>query len=316
MASNKGLMVAVACGMSLGLLGVQTVHAAVTTEWNESTDPDALYGRCDHVGTSALASRIGAVYAEGETLANVLAITVLACGSGPGGSGKVPCPPGSPYAYCLASSNDGVGNKYLFGVLRVAPGNDPNLPYTGCPASAQPKPKLRLLRLAGRDPRRINGIVTLSCQAATAPGLAPTTVAQCPAGPHPYAYCLQTANDGYGNAVRIGVVAANGAGDPYGLYGECDTGFQSYGFPWGFGRKSDLVRAVGRSVDNLRSMDILSCGPRWGYGPAMPSDRLEARPCSDLVQAGWMYPLMAGRYDYCIWGVDSRRNAVVVGVNN
>lgn len=160
---------------------------------------------------------------------------------------------------------------------------------------------MRLLRLADRNPRRINGIVTLSCRAATTPGLAPTTVVKCPAGPHPYAYCLQTANDGFSNAVRIGVVAANGAGDPYGLYGECDTGFNSYGFPWGFGRKSDLVQAVGRPLESLRSIDILACGPRWAYGPAMPSDRLEAISCQELERIGWFYPGMAARYDYCIW---------------
>lgn len=186
MANRNRFMVAVAWGMALTLAGGQSVQGAVTTEWNESTDPDALYGRCGPNITSTVASRIGAVYAEGETLANVLAITVLSCGTSPGGIGKTPCPQGSPYAYCLTTDNDGLGNRVLFGVLVAGPANNPNLPYTGCPAGAQLKPKVRLLRLADRDPRRINGIVTLSCRAATTPGVAPITVVKCPAGPHPY----------------------------------------------------------------------------------------------------------------------------------
>lgn len=287
------------------------------TEWNKSPDPDALYGYCDpgRIG-SAIGAKLGHLYQVGETLANVIAIQVISCKpfGGGGGTSKVACPPGIPYAYCVANDNDGIGNAIHFGVLKVDAATDPNARYTGCPASAQTRSKLAIVRLARRDPLNINGIVTLSCSAATSPGPASVSTVDCPAKPHPYAYCLRASNDGAGNDVTVGVVAANGPGDPYALYGECNTLFADFGIQPGLRRKSSLVTDVGRSVRSLRSIDLMGCNVRSGWGPAMPS-KLEARSCAYLSSIGWMDPLMARRYDYCIWGVDGRGNALLAGVN-
>jgi hypothetical protein len=287
------------------------------TAWNASPDPDALYGYCDPGGIgSAIGAKLGHLYQAGETLANVIAIQVLSCKpfTGGGGTSKVACPPGTPYAYCVANDNDGIGNAIYFGILKVDATTDPTARYTGCPAGAQLRSKLDIVRLARRDPLRINGIVTLSCRATATPGPASVSTVDCPAKPHPYAYCLRASNDGSGNDVTVGVVAANGPGDPYALYGECNTLFADFGIEPGLRHKSRLVTDVGRSIRSLRSIDLLGCNARWGWGPAMPA-KLEARSCVYLSSIGWMDPLMARRYDYCIWGVDSRGNGILAGVN-
>jgi hypothetical protein len=84
-----------------------------STGWNWSPDPNAQYGLClsGSIG-SALGLKMGHVYAVGETAENILAITVLNCTpfSG-GGAHKVPCPSGSPYAFCTNTGNDGLGNN-------------------------------------------------------------------------------------------------------------------------------------------------------------------------------------------------------------
>ncbi|NML18195.1 hypothetical protein [Azohydromonas caseinilytica] len=316
---STGALAAAHAAALLALAPAQAPGAAAAlpppTEWNESPDPDGLYGYCEP-GGSALGAKSGQVYGVGETLAQVIAIKVLSCRpyTGGGPTFKVPCPRGTPYAYCVANDNDGIGNDIYFGILKADATTDPNAPYAGCPAGARLKPKLDIVRLAGRDPTRINGIVTLSCRAAVAPGSASVAVADCPAGPHPYAYCLRASNDGAGNDVTVGVVGANGPGDPHALYGECNTQFAAYGIQPGFRPKTSLVTAVGRSIRSLRSIDLMGCNARSGWGPAMPA-KLEARSCVYLSSIGWMNPLLARRYDYCIWGVDARGNAVLAGVN-
>jgi hypothetical protein len=321
-------MRAVAVVPAAALLAMPAVQAEETsaapraafrtpTAWNESPDPDALYGYCDpdRIG-SAIGAKPGHLYQVGETLANVIAIEVLSCKPfrGGGGTSKVACPPGTPYAYCVANDNDGIGNAIYFGILKLDATTDPTARYTGCPVGARLKSKLDLVRLAHGDPLNINGIVTLSCRAAVAPGPASVSTVDCPAKPHPYAYCLRASNDGLGNDVTVGVVAANGPGDPYALYGQCNTLFAEYGIQPGFRRKSNLVTDVGHSIRSLRSIDLLGCNVRSGWGPAMPA-KLEAQSCVYLSSIGWMDPLMARRYDYCIWGVDGRGNAVLAGVN-
>jgi hypothetical protein len=297
------------------------------TGWNWSPDPYALYGRClpDSIG-AGMSSKIRHVYEVGKTAENILAITVLSCTgfSGPGNTRIIPCPSGSPYAFCTENDNDGAGNKIILGILKKNAITDPNGLYVGCPTGAQLRPKITLLKLArlnGRtshlpprpprgslDPRRINGIVTLSCAAATAPDFTPPTQARCPDRPHPYAYCLGTPNDGKGNAVTIGVVAANGADDPYALYGECDNQLDLYGIKPGFHTKSSLVEAVGRSLRDVRSIDLLGCTEPGGTN--VPPD-LEVTSCTTAHVGS----IGGGHYDYCIWGTDALGNGLAAGVN-
>jgi len=283
--------------------------AASGIAWNNSPDPNALYGFCSP-GGSGLGSKPGVLFGIGETLTNVLAVTVLDCRPFTGGgTAKVNCPAGSPYAYCTSTGNDGLGNKIELGILKLDATTNPTGLYTGCPGGAQLKSKLRLATLGKAGPRRIKGIVTLACGPATQPSLTNPTVVNCPAGPNPYGTCLSTPNDGFGNAVTIGVVTVREAGDPYDLYGQCNTQYPSFGIQPGFKSKSTLVTAVGRSLANVRSIDILTCNAPAGFGSGWPSN-LNAGSCS-LVS-----PSFTSRYDYCIWGTDSKGNGVLAGVNN
>lgn len=291
------------------LLAIAQSAAAQPTSWNNLPDPYGLYGLCSATN-SAIRNKASHVFEVGESLVNVLAITVLNCTaySGGGGTNKVSCPDGSPYAYCTRNYNDGGGNDILLGILKTDSAADPNGAYTGCPDGAKLQSKLRLIKLANKDPRLLKGIVTLNCGAATqAKQTKPTQVA-CPSGPNPYSLCLNTPNDGFGNAVTIGVVSTRDQGDAYGLYGECEGAVNTYGILPGFYPKSSLVTGVGRSLASVRTIDLLGCGVPSGMN--LP-ENLHAGSCSEIgLNSAW-----AEHYNYCIWGTDEKGNGVVAGVN-
>lgn len=292
------------------LLAATQASVAVPTEWNSSPDVNGLYGFCLSGGIgSGLGMKANHVFGVGETLTEVLAITVLNCQpfTGGGPALKVPCPAGSPYAYCVNNDNDGAGNDITLGILKRNQTTGPTTNYSGCPAGSRLASKFRILKLAGRDPRLVKGLVTLSCAAATQPRQTKPTVVPCPAGPHPYGYCLSTPNDGYGNAITLGVVTVDDAGDPYGLYGECITTLSQYNIKSGFTPKISLVTAVGRTLDNVRTIDMLACLPPAGFGQTFPSRLQIGGVCAT-------HPA-ASRYDYMICGKDAKGNGVVAGVN-
>jgi hypothetical protein len=273
-----------------------------------SPDPYALYGLC-LPGDSGLGSKIYQVLAVNEKLANVVAIQVLRCQPfTDGGPVKVACPASGPYAYCVRSGNDGLGNDVTVGVLKLGPASNPNGLYTGCGAGLAPRPKLRLVTLAGKEPRNVKAIITLSCKGATAANRTKPIVVPCPIGPDPYrGYCLGTLNDGFGNAVTIGVVTINGQGDPSGLYGNCVTARP--GVTPGFAPKSGIVTAAGQSLEFVRSIDLIACSVPSNFPPNVPIGRMEVAPCTAVTT-----PLY-DRYDYCIWGTDPRGNSVFAGIH-
>jgi len=269
-------------------------RAKQRTDWNKSPAPDAPYGGCNPAG-SGFADKRGVLPSTVQTW-GVLAITVLDCRGfdGGGGTNEVACPSGSPYAVCVANHNDGIGNAFLFGVLKRSTTTYANSPT--CPGGPN---KLDLLIRAGEDPRLVNGIVTLNCGSAS--GTEAVTRVACPAGPSPYAYCLSTQNDGGGHSVTLGIVAANGPGDPYGLYGECDPVF--YSIQNGFRPKIMLVRDAGGEVRKVQAIEILVCNEPFGIGAGFPLRRMS---CDS--------PSQAARYDYCIKGEDPNGNGVAAGV--
>jgi hypothetical protein len=279
--------------------------AAVITS---SPDPYALYGLC-LPGDSGLGSKIYQVLAVNETLAKVVAIQVLRCQPfSDGGPAKVTCPPGIPYAYCVRSGNDGLGNDVTVGVLKLDQVSNPNGKYSGCSAGTTPRSKLRLARLAGHEPRALKAIVTLSCSEAAASEQTKPSLVPCPKGPDPFrGQCLGTPNDGFGNAVTIGVVSVNGQGDPYGLYGECVTPRPE--LKLGFASKAEIVTAAGRSIEFVRSIDLLGCSVPGNFPPNIPIGRMEVTSCTSVTN-----PLF-NRYDYCVWGTDPRGNSVFAGVH-
>lgn len=291
------------------VLATATVPAqpADITSWNRSAAPTAPYGPC-YDGPTAASSKLRLPAYLGETAEGMVAIQILDCLPYTAGSGitKVPCDPdrtsGVPYAYCARSPNDGLGNDVTIGVLKRDDVTDANGLYTGCAAGATLRPKLHLVRAAGLDPRRFNAVVTLSCKPATAADKTPPVKADCPREPQPYVYCVSTPNDGYGNAVTVGVVRADGAADPYGLYGECDP---LSGILPGFLHKADAVTEVGRSLANVTGIEISFCSPGSKNNP------LKVVDCATIPT----YPAaLATRYDYCITGSDKHRNSVVFGV--
>ena len=292
-------------GMCLLAAGSASAQSE-TSLWNGSTEPAALYGHC---GTnSSMGSKLDTLQYVGETVLDVLAIKVLRCNdfTGGGGFGKRACPSGTPYDYCIEFTNDGRGNWVEFGVLKLNAHSDPNGLYEGCPNGADLQPKLGLIRPAGKDPRTITGIVTVACTTATAVRSAAPKAADCPRGKHPYSYCVSTPNDGHGNAVTLGVLHYKGSSDPYGLYGECD---QQVG-P-GFFSKASILPLMGKSMQNVRSIDLMSCAVPWGYGGDFPAE-LHVGAC---VGNKWVNPAVAGRYDYCIWGTDARNAGIVMGIS-
>lgn len=277
-------------------------RANLRTDWNNSPDPNAIYGGCGNLGSigSAYRNKAQLVVEAGVSINGALAITVLDCRPYDGGGGTfvVPCPVGSPYATCIANDNDGNGNAFLFGVLKLNSVTRPSEPYAGCPSGHGTSSKLDLLLRAGEDPRLINGIVTLACGPATGPSA--ISRVPCPSGPNPYAYCLATGNDGRGNAVKLGVVAANGAADPYGLYGECnDIGTQN-----GFLPKSSLVTKAGQNLGVVNGIEIIGCGQGGGLGAIARVN------CNVVVSQ----PSYVARFDYCIQGRDEKGNGIAVGV--
>jgi hypothetical protein len=300
------LLFAILATCLLGLLGTAPVGAETELSGlNRDPDPYQLYGPCLASG-SAYGSKAGAVFATSRTLDNVLAITVLRCRpfSGPGDWHDVSCPAGSPYDYCVANDNDGLGNAVTLGILKMGT-SGPNKVYAGCPSGARLRTKLALFRLAHLDPRSVKGLVTLSCTAATQPTAVAPSVVACPSAPHPYTYCIATPNDGRGNAVKIGVLGAR-AGDPYALYGECNPGFLGGAISRGFRPKSALVTDVGRSLGNVRTIDIIACNAPAPWFPPHP----EIRACAPSLPAE-----MAARYQYCITGTDAKGNGLFAAVS-
>lgn len=295
-------------GLALWASG-EAARADTETTWNQSPDPNALYGRCMS-GGSALGNKWGAVYGVGEPSAGVIAIKVLRCGpfSG-GGPRKVACPDDSPYAYCTRIGNDGLANDVTFGVVRQDAKTDPNAVVGGCPGGKPGAAKLDIVKSARKDPRRLSGIVTLACTDSVASkaqrahrGAAESP---CPVKPNPYRYCVTTDDDGTGHAVTVGVVGVNGPGDPYGLYGECN---QRDTAP-GFSAKSALLTQLGLTLEGVRSIDMMFCNIPVGFGGDWPLD-LHSGSCKEVV---WVPPWLRN-YDYCVWGTDERNNGVLMGV--
>jgi hypothetical protein len=118
---------------------------------------------------------------------------------------------------------------------------------------------------------------------------------------------LHTNNDGFGNAVELGIVAANGPDDPYGLYGECAPAYWS---DRGFLSKSSLIVAAGQNLDRVTGIEIVSCGPIEG-SPALGGP-LKRISCADINSG--LPTAFKNRFDYCIGGEDSKRNQVAAGV--
>ena len=278
------------------------------TGYNQISDPNALYGFCTPNG-SALGTKTSHVAFLGESLVDVLAITVLDCGPFSGGAPeKITCPANSPYAFCTNTGNDGLGNNVTLGVLKFDAKTDPNGLYTNCPSGAQLKSKLSLI---GGERRWIKGIVTLACESSHVGSKTKPERVACPDGPNPYDFCVSTANDGFGNAVTIGVVKAKDAGDPYGMYGQCHTNISSFGIKPGFMPKASLVTSVGLSMETVRSIDIIVCNQPGGIGSWLP-DNLVTGSCSEIL-AGIIPGV--NRYNYCIWGTDKKGNGLIAGVN-
>ncbi len=281
---------------------------------NTSLDPFANYGDCGEgayktgLYGSKAAGVIQALQNAGKpaTLKGVLAIKLLSCNTFTGGGGSyiAPCPSGSPYTYCVGNNNDGLAHEILLGVLTRNSVTNPMANYSGCTGGGTPQSKLALYRAAGGDPFMINGIVTLRCGAATGARVKPKQVA-CPAG-SPFKYCVQTSNDGYGNAVLLGAIGANGAGDPYALYGNCTSPPGSEGQP-GFRAKVDILTDVGISLDTVRTIDIISC--------ANPSSSSSVPPLAIVSCSKLGFGPQANYYNQCVWGLDAKRNNVAVGIN-
>lgn len=303
------LWLAFAATAVLTLLASPHAAQASPAEWNDSTDPWGQYGPCE--AGAAIGNKHVQVLEAGISMDGVLAIVVLECGGFfGGGPSQVLCPPGSPYAACMENGNDGLANAVRLGVMRTSAATSPNATATGCPSGTS-KPKLATLRSSGRDPRVVTGLVTLSCEAATVPAREPAREIACPARPHPYTYCLGTGNDGSGHAITLGVLTAQGAGDPHTLYGECHTAFAAYGVKPGFSRKETLVTSVRRSMKNVRAIDMISCSVPASHGGGFPT-HLIAADCGTMPWTGTVPTQL--QYRYCIAGTDARGNAVVAGV--
>lgn len=302
-------------------LAASAAVVATSTAWgwsgpfddNASSDPHALYGGClDGWIGAGLGARRNMLEQAGGTLQGVLAITVLQCQpfSGGGPAQRVECPPGSPYARCLRNRNDGLGNDVTLGVLLNDTRTSPLRRATGCPPGTTPPHKLALWRASGGDARRIKALVTLSCDVATQAEAAPVEV-PCPKPPHPYSRCIATPNDGAGHAVTLGVVEVHGAGDPWALYGSCNTETAMYGIQPGYRPRIALVQDVGRPTDNVRVVDLATCNAPAGFGPTFPR-HLVSGPCN---ASPFIPPWMAEQHAYCIWGTDARGNGVIAGVH-
>lgn len=280
-----------------------TAHSVVLpTKWNNLSTPTALYGGCGPAGTNAgLGSKPSALAEAGVALTDVLAVTVLRCepfGSF-GGSGAqiVACPTGSPFTLCVENGNDGLGNAYLFGVLKRGVPSNPTAPVCGDGARV-----VDLISRVGEDPRLVNGAVTLQCSAATGNGVRKVA---CPAGPTPFAYCIEAKNDGKGRRAIVGIVAANGPSDPYGLYGQCHAEAKR-----GYLPKNHLITAVGADPSKVLAIDLTVCNLGRGFGSGFPANLQKV----DCAATPYMRDDIAPNYDYCIVGTDSLLNSLVAGV--
>lgn len=298
------LLVAGAAALAAGL-------PATAPASNRSPAPDAPYGRC-HEDGSAMNNKWTLVGSVGETARDVIAMQVLHCRHWTGGTnGKVACDTveaaGVPYAYCARFFNDGAGNDIAIGVLRRDAVTDALGRYTGCPRDQVPGLKLDVVKSAGLDPRGVSGIVTLGCGPASGPA-SPATAVPCPKEPNPYGRCVGTRNDGHGNAVMLGVVTSVAADDPYALFGECNSATD---IAPGFLYKADALVEAGVPLANIRGVDQIACQVPWGMGGGVP-ERFEVRDCRTM--AG-LLPLIAARFDFCVFGTDVHGNGALFGVN-
>lgn len=284
-----------------GLAAAQS--APHRTDWNKLPDPNGYYGGCiPGAGGSAYRQKRQMFVEAGQSVALLQAIVVLECTpfNGGGGANVVACPAGSPYAVCVANRNDGVGNNAMLGALRRTEATIPQ-----GEACAGGPTRLQLITRAGEDPRLVNGAVTLQCGPAS--GGTQVQRVPCPPGPHPYGYCLATGDDGRGHAVTLGVVLANGATDPLGLYGECNLiGAAQRGFL----AKISLIPA-GEDRRRVTGIELLTCNAPVGFGGALPA-ALERRDCADPPLG--VQPAMAARYGYCVFGKDQLGNGIVAGI--
>jgi len=250
----RGIFLKFALAMSAAL-AVVVPPEAVSNTVNQRVDPDYPYGCSLPV---QYRGKMGHVVEVGESLADITAIEVLVCSKagGPAGTSIVSCPPapGNPYAYCLENQDDGVGNRVELGVVKLNSVNDPNGRY-GCGAGTNIK--ARLVDQVHNNRAFVNNIMVIECRPADGPGGA--AVVECPPKPHPYSYCLESSDDGAGNHVKLGVVASTDGSDPYAQYGKC-------GVRANYRAKSGHVTAAGRSLENVRGIDILSCTTASGTG--------------------------------------------------
>jgi hypothetical protein len=263
---------------------------------NDSHDPYEVYGGCVR-NFSGFIAKTGQIAGAAANLRDVTAIDVLECTEFDGGGGDsiVPCPPNSPYAYCVTNHNDGFANHITLGVMKLTQENDPLLSYGGCAPGAGSRLKRALLFEAGRPLWDVDNIVIIDCHAAD--GAGGTHQVSCPAGRNPYAYCLQNHDDGLGNSLLVGVVNSYSAGDPYGVYGNCytDTDYRN---------KASLVTEAGKSLDEVVAIYMLSCGPSFGAPQEVPQ----------IVSCNGISAFPA-TYSYCLHtSSDGKGNIVTMGV--
>jgi hypothetical protein len=254
---------------SFGLLLFVTLSAIVAVvcgfyDGSFRKNPWDLYGQCDHGygdgnGLFYSSSQAAALLSiqHGIRPSSILASKVFECK--PYGAfdsaDNIPCPSAA-FTFCFSHLNDGLANAIKMGVVEARPNNDPNTKYTGCQSSSQTQKKLTLFRETGIDPMSISGLFTISCANATSPGKCKARKIRCPGDNlHPFAYCVSTDNDGLGNAVILGVITANGPGDPYGLVGNC-----AYKQNNGYRRKSQIVTDAGKSLEKVYAIFVNTCG--------------------------------------------------------
>lgn len=231
--------------------------AASISPADYGVNPHDTYGPCGP--RAGMSGKLAHLPAAGKAVGSTTAIAVLDCHpfDGPGNTRVVPCPtvPGNPYLFCLENRNDGLGNYFLFGVVKVdKKGTNPLSTYSCGDGS---RVKAELVDGAGIDLRDVNGIAVISCRRWDGPG--GSRVVPCPAGQHPYSHCVESSNDGVGNYVLLGVISSSGPSDPFALYGNCDGS-------GGYRAKSSLLAEVGKGLGTVNGIDILNCAGWTGGG--------------------------------------------------
>lgn len=268
---------------------------------NVQSDPRQLYGGCASDGTASYRSKELLLHEVGEATNDQLAVTVLSCGGATGsvGTAKVPCPTGSPFTYCIATSNDGIGNSVTVGVIRHDKVSTPYFKYTGCPTGAILRRKTDVVKESGQELRLLTGIVTLACAPATTGSKEAATPVPCPVdGPSPFATCLKTPNDGAGNEVVLGLIPAAGAGDLYALYGECHPGATT-----AYSAKKIILQKMGIRFLPVTSLVLLRCGgPSTGLPTAYSTIN-----CRDVTAT-------PAHFDQCVAGKDANGNYFALGI--